>query len=109
MNVPINFTKKLNGQVFTEKGFEFLVETHNDNEVWIFGGTDVDFKNCILLFYDWPKGEFNVRICEIGNGTQGYNVENNLKVCRDEIITLQKYIEKLKQITFNHFNKIIKP
>jgi hypothetical protein len=109
MKVPVNFMSRLNGQVFTEKGFEFLVEVINDNQVWIFGGTDVDFKNCILLSYDWPKGEFDVRICQIGNGTQGYTVENNLELYRDEIISLQKYIEKLKQITCFHFDKIIKP
>lgn len=109
MKIPVNFMARLNGQVFTTKGFEFLVEVTNDNEVWIFSDNCIDFKNCILLSYDWTNGIFNVRICQIGNGTQGYTIQNNLQIFRDQIISLQRYIVELKQITFNYFNKIIKP
>lgn len=107
MKIPKNFVQKLNGAIFNENGFEFVIEAHNDC-VWIFGNNSEDFKNCILLMYDWNKSLFNVRICELGKGTVGYDAETECEIFNDDIQTLEKFVNNLRCITFFHFDKIKK-
>ncbi len=104
---PVNFCE-INEKHFKSNGYEFFIECNESNQVWLFGEYSPDFDNCILLQYDWPKNKFNIRICELGNGTSGYDVETNLTILRDEILTMNSYLEKLKQIAAFHFDKIIK-
>ena len=104
---PVNFYE-INGKHIQSNGYEFYIECNQHDQVWLFGGSAPDFDRCILLRYDWPNKKFNIKICEMGQGTTGYYIETDLRILRDEMLTMNSYLDKLKNIVAVHFNKMIK-
>jgi hypothetical protein len=103
---PKNFYE-INGKRIQSNGNEFYIECNEFNQVWLFGDCAPDFDKCILLHYDWPNKKFSIKICDIGQGTSGYYIERNLSILRDEILTMNSYLDKLKNIVAFHFDKLL--
>lgn len=108
MKAPQNFVQRLNGATFSSNGFGFLIEVTHEDEVYIMADTDIDFHSCILVKNDWDSGTFDVRICELGMGSSGMNVQNNSQILKEHIRSLKDYIKELENITAYHINEILK-
>jgi hypothetical protein len=108
MKAPENFVQRLNGQTFSSNGFGFLIEVIHESEIYIMPDTEIDFKCCILVKNDWDSGTFDVRICELGMGSNGMNVQNDSKILKEDILSLKDYIKELENMTAFHINEIIK-
>lgn len=108
MKAPQNFVERLNGTTFSSNGFGFIVEITHESEVYIMADTDIDFHSCILVKNDWDSGTFDVRICELGMGSNGMNVQNDSKILKEHISSLKDYIKALENMTTFHLKEIIK-
>ncbi len=108
MRAPENFVQRLNGKTFSSNGFGFIVEITHESEVYIMADTDIDFHSCILVRNDWDSGKFDVRICELGMGSNGTDVQTNSKILKEDIRSVKDYVGGLINITTFHFNQIIK-
>lgn len=108
MKAPENFVQRLNGATFSSNGFGFLIEVTHEDEVYIMPDVDVDFHSCILVKNNWDSGKFDVRICELGMGSIGMNVQNDVQILKEYIRSLKDYLKELENITAYHINEIIK-
>lgn len=107
MKQPVNFFK-INGQDFKSNGYDFYIECREPERLWVFPNIESDFENCILLTYDWVLEKFSIRLCQLGSGTYGFDVADNLKIVKNEMATMGSYVNKLKEITESYFKVLTK-
>lgn len=108
MKAPQNFVQRLNGATFSSNGFGFLIEVTHEDEVYIMPDTDIDFHSCILVKNHWDSEKFDVRICELGMGNSGKDVQTNSNILRQDINSVKDYLQGLTNITTFYFNQIIR-
>lgn len=108
MKAPENFVQRLNAHTFSSNGFGFLIETTHESEVYIMPDASIDFHSCILVKNDWDSETFDVKICELGLGDWGKDIQTNSKILKEDIRSLKDYVKGLENMTAFHINKILK-
>ena len=94
-----------------------------DNEKIKFGNTEIEidvakdgffvqqvhagsWKNCVLFEMNWDKNQYNVKICAIGNGTDGWYVHEDLPIVKDSILTIERFKEFVINSMYDVANKV---
>lgn len=93
-----------------------------DNETIRFGNTEIEidvcndgffvqqhdgvWKNCVLFEMNWDKNQYNVKICAIGEGTDGWYIHEGLPMQKESMLTIERFKAFVLSGMYDVVNKV---
>lgn len=104
MKKPENFNKVDNERIkfgnteieidICKDGF-FVQQTSTSN--WL---------NCVLFEMNWDKNQYNVKICAIGDGTDGWYIHEGLPMQKESMLTIERFKDFVISSMYDVANKV---
>ena len=105
MKKPENFSKVDNEQVMIghtqltidvcSAGF-FVFQTNSAN----------GWNNAVLFEMDWDKEQYNVKICILGEGTDGWYIHEGLPMQKESMLTIERFKDFVLSGMYDVVNKV---
>ena len=93
MKKPTNFSK-IDREVIKVGNTAVVIDiTNNGFFVFKNGDAKSDWENCVLFEMDWESEKYNIKICLIGEGTDGWYLHQGLPIPKDLIQTSELFKE----------------
>lgn len=94
-----------------------------DNERIKFGNTEIEIDvckdgffvqqsstsnwlNCVLFEMNWDKNQYNVKICAIGDGTDGWYIHEGLTMQKESMLTIERFKDFVLSGMYDVVNKV---
>ena len=94
-----------------------------DNERIKFGNTEIEIDickdgffvqqrstsnwlNCVLFEMNWDKNQYNVKICAIGDGTDGWYIHEGLPMQKESMLTIERFKDFVISSMYDVANKV---
>ena len=94
-----------------------------DNERIKFGNTEIEIDvckdgffvqqystsnwlNCVLFEMNWDKNQYNVKICAIGDGTDGWYIHEGLHMQKESMLTIERFKDFVLSGMYDVVNKV---
>lgn len=98
MKRPENF-EKIDGTTINVEGERVKIDLSNVNDnIFLFqNGHGNNWNNCILLEMDYPKNEYNIKICNIGMGDEGWYLNRECDLSVKDFQTIDTFTNWLSK------------
>lgn len=107
MKKPQNFSK-IDHEIVKLGATGVRIEISNTDEaVYLFqidGHTN--WKNCIIFELLWDKNQYNVKICNIGDGAAGWYLHEQLPLSMDSMRTVERFKDFVLSNMYNIANNV---
>jgi len=89
MKKPENFNKVDNEQIIV--GSKKLTIDVAANGFFVMDNDTTDWNNVVLFEMDWDKEQYNVKICVLGEGTDGWYLHEGLPIPKAHMLTVERF------------------
>jgi hypothetical protein len=96
MKKPVNFIKVDNEQIIVGNK-KLTIDVCTDGFFIMPNGT-TDWNNVVLFEMDWENEQYNVKICVLGEGTDGWYLHEKLPITK----SLMKTVERFKDFAISN-------
>jgi hypothetical protein len=103
MKKPENFDKIDNADIMVGS-VDCVIDVSKDG-FFVFGN-GVGWNNVILFEMNWNKNQYNVKICVLGEGSDGWYLHENLPIPKAQMKTLSSFKEFVKSNILDVANKV---
>ena len=104
MKKPENFTKVDNSMI-TFGNTEIEIDVCNDG-FFVQQRHEGGWKNCVLFEMNWDKNQYNVKICAIGDGTDGWYIHEGLPIPKESMLTVERFKDFVISNMYDVVNKV---
>jgi len=104
MKKPENFTKVDNSMI-TFGNTEIEIDVCNDG-FFVQQRHEGSWKNCILFEMNWDKTQYNVKICAIGDGMDGWYIHEGLPIPKESMLTVERFKDFVISNMYDVVNKV---
>ena len=104
MKKPENFNKVDNSTI-KFGNTEIEIDVCNDG-FFVQQVHEGSWKNCVLFEMNWDKNQYNVKICAIGDGPDGWNIHEGLPIPKESMLTLERFKEFVIDSMYDVANKV---
>jgi len=104
MKKPENFNKVDNAMI---KFGNTQIEIDVCNDGFFAQQTpEANWKNCVLFEMNWDKNQYNVKICKIGDGTDGWYLHEGLPIPKAHMLTVERFKDFAISNMYDVVNKV---
>jgi hypothetical protein len=89
MKKPENFNKVDNEQIIV--GSKKLTIDVSTDGFFVMDNRTTDWNNVVLFEMDWEKAQYNVKICILGEGTDGWYLHEKLPIPKEHMLTVERF------------------
>jgi len=89
MKKPENFNKVDNEQIIIGSK-KLTIDVSTDGFFVMANGT-TDWNNVVLFEMDWEKEQYNVKICILGEGVDGWYLHEGLPISKESMKTVERF------------------
>jgi hypothetical protein len=104
MKKPENFNKVDNEQIIVGSK-KLTIDVANDGFFVMDNGT-TDWNNVVLFEMDWDKEQYNVKICVVGEGTDGWYLHEKLPIPKAHMLTVERFKDFAISNMYDVANKV---
>jgi hypothetical protein len=65
-----------------------------------------DWNNVVLFEMDWEKAQYNVKICVLGEGTDGWYLHEGLPIPKEHMLTVERFKDFAISNMYDVANKV---
>jgi hypothetical protein len=104
MKKPENFHKVDNSFIkFGNTEIEIDVSKEGFFVQQVYNGS---WLNCVLFEMNWDKNQYNVKICAIGDGTDGWYIHKGLPMQKESMLTIERFKDFVINSMYDVANKV---
>jgi hypothetical protein len=104
MQKPENFNK-VDNETIKFGNTKIEIDVCNDG-FFVQQPHDDGWKNCVLFEMNWDKNQYNVKICAIGDGTDGWYVHEGLPMQKESMLTMERFKDFVLSNMYDVVNKV---
>ena len=104
MKKPENFNKVDNEQIII--GSKKLSIDVSTNGFFVMANGTTDWNNVVLFEMDWEKEQYNVKICILGEGTDGWYLHEGLPISKESMKTVERFKDFVISNMYDVANKV---
>jgi hypothetical protein len=104
MKKPENFNK-VDNETIKFGNTEIEIDVCNDG-FFVQQRHDGGWKNCVLFEMNWDKNQYNVKICAIGEGTDGWYIHEGLPMQKESMLTIERFKDFVLSGMYDVVNKV---
>ena len=104
MKKPENFNK-IDNAMIKFGNTEIQIDVCNDG-FFAQQTPEANWKNCVLFEMNWDKNQYNVKICAIGDGTDGWYLHEGLPIPKAHMLTVERFKDFAISNMYDVVNKV---
>jgi hypothetical protein len=104
MKKPENFIKVDNEQIIVGNK-KLTIDVCTDG-FFIMPNDTTDWNNVVLFEMDWEKAQYNVKICVLGEGTDGWYLHEGLPIPKEHMLTVERFKDFAISNMYDVANKV---
>ena len=104
MKKPENFNK-VDNESIKFGNTEIVIDVCNDG--FFVQQTHIsNWSNCVLFEMNWDKNQYNIKICAIGAGTDGWYIYEGLPIPKEHMLTVERFKDFVITCMYDVVNKV---
>ena len=104
MKKPENFNK-VDNETIKFGNTEIEIDVCNDG-FFVQQRHDGGWKNCVLFEMNWDKNQYNVKICILGEGVEGWYLHEGLPFAKESMKTVERFKDFAISNMYDVANKV---
>jgi hypothetical protein len=104
MKKPENFIKVDNEQIIVGNK-KLTIDVCTDG-FFVMPNDTTDWNNVVLFEMDWEKAQYNVKICVLGEGTDGWYLHEGLPIPKEHMLTVERFKDFAISNMYDVANKV---
>jgi hypothetical protein len=104
MKKPVNFIKVDNEQIIVGNK-KLTIDVCTDG-FFVMPNDTTDWNNVVLFEMDWEKAQYNVKICVLGEGTDGWYLHEGLPIPKEHMLTVERFKDFAISNMYDVANKV---